>query len=174
MVEIQVMKRLNFVLPSLLAAQVVIDELLLKRININHIHVVGNVDTALGDLPEATVLLKSDLIPAMERGLSIGTITGLLAGIAAIIYPPTGFTLGISAVFGAGLIGAGLGALLGGMIGANQPNRQITPFADAIAEGGLLMTVLVPPTRIKEIEAIINQHQPNLESDGLASQFAIY
>jgi len=168
------MKRLKYVLPSLRSAQILVDELLLKRININHIHVVGGAGTSLGDLPEASPLLKTDLIPAMERGLSIGGITGLLAGIAAIIFPPAGFTLGLGVIFGASLVGAGLGTLVGGLIGAGLPNRQIAPFTDAIEVGGLLMIITVPPTRMKEIEAIINQHQPDLELDKLATQLATY
>jgi len=166
------MKRLNFVLPGLRTAQVVVDELLLKRININHIHVMGN--TALGDLPEATLLLKSDLIPAMEKGLTIGGITGLLAGIAAIIFPPEGLTLGIGVMFGAGLIGAGLGALTGGLIGAGRLNRQIAPFSEPLEEGGLLMIIMVPHSRIKEIEAILHHHQPDIGSGNFSAQIAAY
>jgi len=168
------MKRLNFVLPSLRTAQVVVDELLLKRININYIHVISNASTALGDLPKANLLLKSDLIPAMERGLIIGAITGLLAGLAAIIFPPTGLTLGLAVVFAASLIGAGMGALVGGLIGAGRPNRLIAPFSDAIDGGGLLMCIMVPHTRIEEIETIVNQHQPDIEAGNISASFATY
>jgi hypothetical protein len=64
------MRRLYFLLPSLSMTNQVVDELLLKRIDDHHIHVVAKEGIPLGDLPEANLLQKSDFIPAVERGLA--------------------------------------------------------------------------------------------------------
>ena len=82
------MRRLYFTLPDITTANTVVDELLLKRVDDHHIHVVAREGTPMGDLPEASLLQKSDFIPAVERGLAVGGITGILAGIAAVTFPP--------------------------------------------------------------------------------------
>ena len=73
--------------PDIDTANTVVDELLLKRVDDHHIHVVAKEGTPMGDLPEANLLQKSDFIPAVERGLAIGGSTGILAGLVAITLP---------------------------------------------------------------------------------------
>ena len=46
-----------------------------------HIHLIANENTSLKDLPEATLMQKSDFVPAVERGIPIGGTAGLLAGL---------------------------------------------------------------------------------------------
>jgi hypothetical protein len=160
------MRRLYFMVPDIDTANKVVDELLLKRVDEHHIHVVAKEGTPMGDLPEANLLQKSDFIPAMERGLAVGGITGLLAGIAAVTFPPAGLILGGGAILGTSLAGAGIGAWLSGMIGMDVPNTQIEKFEQAIAKGELLMMVDIPKSRVEEIEALIQQHHPDADMGG--------
>jgi len=152
--------------PDIDTANTVVDELLLKRIDDHHIHVVAKEGTPMGDLPEANLLQKSDFIPAMERGLAVGGITGVLAGIAAVTFPPAGLVLGGGAILGTSLAGAGIGAWISGMIGMDVPNTQIEKFEAAIEKGEVLMMVDVPKTRVEEIEALIQQHHPDADMGG--------
>ena len=78
------MRRLYFLLPDLDVTHKVVDELLLARIEERHIHVIAKEGVALEDLPEASLLQKSDFVPAVERGLALGGATGALAGLAAL------------------------------------------------------------------------------------------
>ena len=160
------MRRLYFMLPDLDTAKTVVDELLLKRIDEHHIHVVAKEGTPMGDLPEANLLQKSDFIPAMERGLAVGGITGVLAGIAAVTFPPAGLVLGGGAILGTSLAGAGIGAWISGMIGMDVPNTQIEKFEGAIEKGEVLMMIDIPKTRVEEIEALIQQHHPDADMGG--------
>ncbi len=160
------MRRLYFMVPSIDTAKTVVDELLLKRVDDHHIHVVAKEGTPMGDLPEANLFQKSDFIPAMERGLAVGGITGLLAGIAAISFPPLGVVFGGGAVLGTSLAGAGIGAWMSGMIGMDVPNSQIEKFEAAIEKGEILMMVDVPKERVAEIEALIQQHHPDADMGG--------
>ncbi|MGB5643697.1 MAG: DUF1269 domain-containing protein, partial [Gammaproteobacteria bacterium] len=157
------MRRLYFLLPDLDTTNTVVDELLLKRIDEHHIHVVAKEGTPMGDLPEANLLQKSDFIPAMERGLAVGGITGVLAGIAAVTFPPAGLILGGGAILGTSLAGAGIGAWISGMIGMDVPNSQIEKFEDAIEKGEVLMMVDIPKARVEEIEALVQQHHPDAD-----------
>jgi hypothetical protein len=152
--------------PNIDTANTVVDELLLKRIDEHHIHVVAKEGTPMGDLPEANLLQKSDFIPAMERGLAVGGITGVLAGIAAVTFPPAGLVLGGGAILGTSLAGAGIGAWISGMIGMDVPNTQIEKFEAAIESGEVLMMIDVPKTRVEEIEALIQQHHPDADMGG--------
>lgn len=153
-------------LPDLDTTKIVVDELLLKRIDEHHIHVVAKEGTPMGDLPEANLLQKSDFIPAMERGLAVGGITGILAGIAAVTFPPAGLILGGGAILGTSLAGAGIGAWISGMIGMDVPNSQIEKFEGAIEKGEVLMMVDIPKERVDEIEALVQQHHPEADVGG--------
>jgi hypothetical protein len=160
------MRRLYFMVPDIDTANTVVDELLLKRVDDHHIHVVAKEGTPMGDLPEANLLQKSDFIPAMERGLAVGGITGVLAGIAAVTFPPAGLVLGGGAILGTSLAGAGIGAWISGMIGMDVPNSQIEKFEAAIEKGEVLMMIDIPKTRVEEIEALIQQHHPDADMGG--------
>jgi hypothetical protein len=152
--------------PNIDTANTVVDELLLKRVDEHHIHVVAKEGTPMGDLPEANLLQKSDFIPAMERGLAVGGITGVLAGIAAVTFPPAGLVLGGGAILGTSLAGAGIGAWISGMIGMDVPNTQIEKFEEAIEKGEVLMMVDIPKSRVGEIEALVQQHHPDADMGG--------
>lgn len=160
------MRRLYFTLPDIGTARTIVDELLLKRVDDHHIHVVAKEGTPLGDLPEASLFQKSDFIPAVERGLAVGGITGILAGIAAVTFPPAGLVLGGGAILGTSLAGAGIGAWVSGMIGVDVPNSQIQQFEKAIDAGEILMMVDVPKVRVEEIEELIYGHHPDAEMGG--------
>ena len=92
------MRRIYFLLPDLKTAGTVTDELLLARIEERHIHVIAREGTELGDLPKASLLQTSDVIPTVERGLAVGGATGILAGVAADTFPPAGVVLGGGAI----------------------------------------------------------------------------
>jgi len=102
-------QRLYYLLPEVASAQEMMNELLLARIEARHMHFLAKRGTPLDDLPEASVLQKTDIVPGAERGMLIGGVAGLLGGILVVLFPPGGVTLQVGAV----LIGAILGALFG-------------------------------------------------------------
>ncbi len=160
------MRRLYFTLPDISTAATVVDELLLKRIASNRVHVLAKTGTALGDLPEASLFQKSDFIPAVERGLAVGGITGLIAGAVIVGLPPAGLSLGGGVILSAGLAGASIGAWVSSMIGVDVPNSQIHQFEQAIEAGEILMMVDIPKARVAEIEALVYSHHPNASAGG--------
>ena len=162
------MRRLYFLIPGIDSAKNIVDELLLARVDQRHIHIAAADHHALteANLPEANLLQESDFVPAVERGLAIGGATGILAGVAAVALPGVGLVLGGGAILGIGLAGAGLGAWVSSMIGISAPSSRLTEFEDAIKEGGLLMMVDVPKTRVDEITDLIKQHHPEAEIEG--------
>ncbi len=160
------MRRLYFLLPDVATARTVVDELLLARIEERHIHVIAKEGVALEDLPEASLLQKSDFVPAVERGLALGGATGALAGLAALAFPPAGLILGGGAVLSIALAGAGMGAWLSGMIGMDVANSQLKTFEAGLEAGQLLMLVDVPKARVDEIDTLVKQHHPEAQIGG--------
>ena len=160
------MKRLYFLLPNIDTAKTLVDELLLARIEERHIHVIAKEGCPMENLPEATLLQKSDFVPALERGIALGGATGVLAGLVALAFPPAGLVLGGGAILSIALAGAGVGAWLSSMIGTDVPNSRLKAFEAAIGKGEFLMLVDVPKDRVDEIDALVKQHHPDAEIGG--------
>ena len=162
------MRRLYFLIPGVESAKTIVDELLLARIEQRHIHIAAADHHALleANLPEANLLLESDFVPAVERGVAIGGATGILAGIAAVALPGVGLALGGGAILGIGLAGAGVGAWMSGMIGISAPSTRLKDFEKAIEEGNLLMMVDVPKTRVEEMTELVKKHHPEAHVEG--------
>jgi hypothetical protein len=168
------MRRIYFLLPDVEVARKVVDELLLARIDVQHIHVIAKEGTEMMDLPEATLAQKSDLVTALERGITVGGATGLLAGVVAVSFPPAGLVLGGGALLGIALAGTGFGALMSTMIGVSAPNSRHKQFEDAIKEGELLMLVDVPKARVDEIETLVKQHHSDVDIEGTEPTIPVF
>lgn len=160
------MRRIYFLVPDLQTANTVTDELLLARVPEKRIHVIAREGTELGDLPKASLLQTSDVIPAVERGLAVGGVTGILAGVAAVSFPPAGVVLGGGAILATALAGSGIGAWISSMIGVDVKNTQIKRFEQDIAKGEILFLVDVPKERVAEIEALVKSHHPDADIEG--------
>ena len=160
------MKRIYFLVPDITTTKKIVDNLLLARIEEKHIHVLAKRGTPLEDLPEASLLQKSDFIPAVEQGLALGGSTGMLAGLVAVVLPPASTVIAGGVLLAATLAGAGVGAWISGMVGMSIGNRRTKEFEDAIEAGELLVLVDAPRERVDEIEASVKQHLPQVEIDG--------
>ncbi|HYW90846.1 MAG TPA: DUF1269 domain-containing protein [Gammaproteobacteria bacterium] len=160
------MRRLYFLVPDVETARAIHNKLLLARIGEEHIHVIARAGIPLEDLPEATLAQQSDLIPALERGTAAGGVTGMIAGIVVLAFPPAGFALGGAAILAFGLAGAGFGALMSTMVGIGLPSSRLKKYSDSIDKGELLMMVDIPKDRIVEIDTLVKQHHPDAEIAG--------
>jgi len=168
------MRRIYFLVPSVASAKAIVDELLLARIEERHIHIVAREDTPLENLPEAGVAQRSDLVPALERGVAAGGLSGLLAGALAVSFPPAGLVLGGGALLGLTVFGAGFGAWMASMVGVGLPSSRLQKFESAIEAGQLLLLIDVPRARVQEIEALVTRHHPEAELEGIDPNIPIF
>ena len=157
------MRRIYFLVPDITVTKRIVDELLLARIEEKHIHVIAKRGTPLEELPEASLLQKSDFIPAVQQGLALGGTTGALAGLVAVALPPASTVIAGGVLLAGALAGAGVGAWLGGMVGMNVGNRRTKEFEDAIEAGHFLVLADVPADRLDEIEDCVKKHLPEVE-----------
>jgi hypothetical protein len=155
------MKRLCFLLPNIESAHDVVDDLRRAGFSDGEIYVVAKDDIALGELPDAGMIEKSDFYPQLTRGLATGGAIGAIGGLIAMRL--AGVALGGAAVLLFGLIGAGLNGLLAATAGAAFPNSRLREFEDAIEAGHILVMVNVPTTDIIKTEALIRRRHPELE-----------
>ncbi|MFO1204981.1 MAG: DUF1269 domain-containing protein [Burkholderiales bacterium] len=160
------LRRIYCLVPDVEVARRVVDDMLLARIDEKHIHVLAKRGTPLEDLPEATMVQKSDFIPAIERGVAQGGAAGLLAGLVGIAMTPGAVVIAGGIILASSLAGAGIGAWVGGMIGLNVGNTRLRRFEEAIDQGELLLMVDVPLARVDDISERIRQHHPTAQVEG--------
>lgn len=160
------MRRIYFLLPNTASAKSIANELLLQRVEWRHIHVLAGPGVHLEDLPEATLTQRSDLLPALARGTAAGGVTGMLAGLVAMAFPPAGLTIAGGAVVVMTLASAGFGAWAATMIGVAVPSTRLRRFEQAVEQGELLMMVDVPKDRVDEIEQLVKSHHAEADIEG--------
>ncbi|MBL1264855.1 DUF1269 domain-containing protein [Candidatus Methylomicrobium oryzae] len=159
------MRRIYFLVPDIKTTHNIVNELHQEGFDDRHIHILAKRDTPLEDLPEATILEKTDFIPAVERGIVLGGTSGLLAGLIGLSY--AGFVIAGGPLLGVILAGATIGSLAGGLTGMSTGNSKLKQFEEAIEKGELLVLLDIPTERITEITQKILKHHPNAEFDGI-------
>lgn len=154
-------------LPDVVSARRMRDELLLERIDDGHIHVLARDGVPLEGLHEASILQKTDIVHGAETGLAIGGAIGIAAGLVALLFPPAGVSLELVTILVTAMIGAAFGAWVSSMIASSVPNSRLRTFEDAIATGRVLMMVDVPSGRVDEIKKIVSDRHPEVASGAM-------
>lgn len=159
------MKRIYFLAPTIEITHKIVDELQSEGIEERHIHILAKRDTPLEGLPEAGVSIKTDFLPAVERGVALGGTTGLLAGLIGLRF--AGFAIAGGPVLAAIMAGATIGSMMGGLAGMNSGNSRLKKFETAIEQGELLVLVDIPQERIEVIKNLVIKHHPDAEFEGI-------
>lgn len=160
-------RRLYFVLPDVESARSMLKEMLLARIEVRHIHFLSRRGTLPDDLPEATVLQKTDIVHGAQMGIGIGAIVGAVAGALVVFFPPEGVTLKLITILGVAIGGAFFGAWASSMVASSVPNSRLKPFEREIESGRVLMMIDVPVSRVQEIRDLVTRHHPEAASGGV-------
>lgn len=160
-------RRLYFLLPDVKTARQVFKELLLARVDDQHIHALAREGTFLGDLPEATLLQKSDTMHGVILGLLVGGMTGALAGVVTVLYPPSGLAMGFGVILALSVLGACVGLWASGLIAMNVPNTRLQSFNKAVDEGKILMIVDIPKMQVDEVAHMVKTQHPQADMRGL-------
>lgn len=159
------MRRIYFLVPNIQITHKIVKELQASGIEDRHIHILAKRDTPLEGLPEAGVTIKTDFLPAVERGVALGGSTGLLAGLVGLRF--AGFAIAGGPLLGIIIAGATIGSLMGGLAGMNSGNSRLKQFEEAIEQGELLMLVDVPREKIEDTRKMVVRHHPEAEFEGI-------
>ena len=124
-----------------------------QGVGVDDISLVARSDIELDRIPDDLKEADTDFLPAAMRGMGIGGATGLLAGLAAVVFTPVGITLA-----GAAAVGA-LGALVGGwssaLMGSALPDPVRQQFDDEISAGRILVLVDAEPEDQPRVQAAL-------------------
>jgi hypothetical protein len=162
-----VRKRLYYMLPDVQSARQMLDEMLLLRIEERHVHFLARRGTLPDDLPEASVLQKTDIVHGAEMGLVIGGVAGTLGGALVVLVPPAGVSLQLVTILIAALVGALFGAWVSSMVGTQVPNSRLKAFHADIERGKVLMMIDVPFGQLAAINERVAQRHPEAVSGGI-------
>jgi hypothetical protein len=159
-------RRLYFLLPDIESARKMFDEMLLARIEEKRMRFLARRGTLPADLPEATVLQKTDIVHGAQLGIAIGGVAGTLGGLLVVLFPPAGAPLQLVTVLIAALIGSLFGAWASSMAASAVPNSRLAHFQADIDKGKVLMMVDVQMRRIPEISELVTRRHPEAISSG--------
>lgn len=160
-------RRLYFLIPDITNAKIVHNELLLARIEERNMHVLAKDDISLKDLPEASLLEKSDVIHGLQLGFVLGGFIGIL--LAVTCYKLGLIVPGWETISMGGIIfgGSFLGAWTSSMVAINLQNTHLKEFMSDVNSGKILYMVDVPVHRVDEISSLVHTKHPEATMKGI-------
>jgi hypothetical protein len=153
--------RLYYLLPDMESARRALDDLLLNRIEERYIRFISRAPLP-PDMPEANVLIKTDVIHGATSGLMVGAGLGVLLGSLLIFY----FNVSQTVILPTTFIGALLGGWAASMAAAALPNSRLNAFYPEMDKGKLLLIIDVPARRVQQIEKMLAERHPEMEFNG--------
>ena len=160
------MKRLCFLSPDINHTRKVVADLKSNGIPEKSIYVLAKNIAGMESLPDAGTE-ADDFLASWERGIAVGGTAGLFAGLVALAFPPVGIVVGGGLVLLIGLFGAGLGSMLGSIVGASLPSSRLAEFEEAIEHGKILVMADVPANDVKKYEDLIKNLDPDVSIEGI-------
>jgi len=160
-------RRLYFLLPSVNHAKLIHSELLLARIEERNMHVLARDDISLSDLPEASLLEKSDLIHGLQLGFIVGGFTGITLAMTTYLMDmivPGWETVSMTGI----IVGcAFIGSWTSSMVAVNVQNTRLKQFMKDVNSGQILYMVDVPVYRVDEVSELVHSKHPEISVHGV-------
>ena len=167
-------RRLYFLLPDVESCTRTVNDLLLARVDDRHMHCLAKRGTDLGELHEASYLLKTDLMRGAAIGLFSGALGGVILGYLIVNYPPQGTHPGLAAAVLAALVGAALGVWLGSMAATGVPNSRLQQFGEELERGKVLLIVDVPYEKVDRIREIVAARHPEVLASSQETRYPAF
>lgn len=144
-----------FSVNDLAAAQAAVSAARAAGLPDSQLSLVARADIELDELPDESKEADTDFKPAALRGAAAGGATGLLAGLAAVAFPPLGVTLAGAALMTAG--GAAIGAWVAALVGSTVEDPVRRKFHDEIQAGRILLVVDADAELMPLVEAALTR-----------------
>ena len=167
-------RRLYFLLPDLESATRTANDLLLARVEDRHMHFLAKRGTELGELHEASYLIKTDLMRGAGIGLFLGVLGGVILGTMIVNHPPQGTHPGLATAVLAALVGALLGVWMGSMAATAVPNSRLKQFDADIARGKVLLIVDLPYEKVDRIREVVASRHPEVVASAQETRYPVF
>ena len=139
---------------SLPAAQTAIRDIRDAGIEDDDISLIARSNIELERVPEHQKEAPTDFKHAALRGAGLGGATGLLAGLAAVAFPPLGLTIAGVALTTLG--GAAVGTWASALVGASLPDPIRRRFEEEIEAGRILIVIDGEGEALERAEAALS------------------
>lgn len=167
--------RIYYLLPNLDSARKVLDDLLLSRIELRHIHFLSSGQQLPPDMPEANILQKTDIVHGAGSGMIAGGLLGLGLGAVIVYYfgfPEPGTQATVVVI--AALVGVLFGGWAASLVAAALPNTRLARYYPDLDKGSILLMADVPARRVVEIEDLLRERHPEMRFGGEESHMPIF
>lgn len=154
--------RLYYFLPDIESARRTFDDMLLNRIEQRHVRFLTGGAPLPDDMPEANVLLKTDILHGLATGSMVGAILGIAFGALLTFY----YDLPQAAILVTTLIGLLFGGWAASMVAAAIPNSRLKGFSPELEKGKVLMIADVPARQVAQIERMLAERHPEMRFGG--------
>ena len=159
-----ILRRIYMLVPTRRQAEVVVSDLMLARVNRQHIHTVAKPGVDIKGLPEATVRQRSGFAAQLENWFwDMNLLLFFVAFIFMLFALWTAewfWVVGCVAVMAATVF-------LGYRFASQVPQTHIEDCEVPLRHGEILLLVDVPRWRIPEVERAIRQLHPEVELGGV-------
>lgn len=122
----------------------------------------GRRDTA-GDAGNTDIDADRDAGSGTVVGATLGGVGGAMVAMAALTIPGVGAAVAVGPI-AAGLLGAGAGAMAGGLIGSltrfGVPEHEVHAYAEGVERGGTLLLVHTEGVDADRITRVLARHPP--------------
>lgn len=160
-------RKLYFVVPDIKSANAMMNELLLDRIDEDHIHFHARNEQTLGQLPKANAVEKSDVVYSAMAGFVFGAVFGLFGGMLAYLVPWWFGEVTLMVIPYCMVIGAMSCAAWAAAVATAAPSHRINTHQVQIEQGNILMIASVPFLRLADIRRRLMQHHPEAMYTGV-------
>lgn len=122
--------------------------------------ITSNAASPTGDVPNIGPQEQIGTGTDAGSGAAVGGLAGFIGGIIALAIPGIGPILAVGPL-AAGIMGAGIGAAAGGLVGALKqhgvPEADVSRLSDAIRRGRVMVTAHIPADRVDHAADILDK-----------------
>ncbi|MCU7813709.1 MAG: hypothetical protein KZQ89_02330 [Candidatus Thiodiazotropha sp. (ex Lucinoma kastoroae)] len=159
-----ILRRIYMLIPTTEQAGKVANDLMLNRVNRQHIHTMAKQGVDISGLPEATVRQRSDTGAQLERWFWDLNLLIFFAALLLLLFALWSaewvWVLGCLTVMA-------VTVLSGYYFASHVPHTHLADCRVPLQHGEILLLVDVPRWRITEVERSIRQLHPEVEIGGV-------
>jgi hypothetical protein len=161
------MHRIYFLLPDMVKARSVIDELLQLKLNRRNIHIVSGHAVDFDESLQSTVVESSEIRNLLVHGIVASVVVGTIGGLAAMLLLPGALSWSHGSVLAMTLAGTAFGGWLSMASRMDETNERYRMLFASILRGDILMIVDANHKQVEVVREVVRNRCAHalLESD---------
>jgi hypothetical protein len=159
-----ILRRIYMLVPTRHQAKQVVQDLMISRVNRQHIHAVAKPGMNIEGLPEATVRQRSGFVAKIESWFWDLNLMLFFAAFVVLFFSFWALEWFLMSV---GLMVVVVTVVLGYYFAGQVHQAHIDDFEVPLGHGEILLLVDVPHWRVSEVERSIRQLHPEVELGGV-------